>query len=292
MSFNPTLAVLYGQFIQAAYTMYRNNPKNLTPPPSVDFPPGYELTAWVQMQDFFIFGGTGPVFYGFIAHSAHDPNLAVLAIRGTDNDLEWWDDISSLGMQAFNVPNCGNVGMGWEKIYETLEVIERPGPTSAQQPQSLRSVGNFSAQVAELLNRHARTAATPGVAASHAIEIAGHSLGGALATLYAADNALTHKIPIQALYTFASPMIGDGIFVNAFDGLKLNSWRVVNEQDIVRILPPGPFYQHVGTEYPLDSRGKVQQSIGCCHSLATYLHLISPSYPLESGCQPANTAIS
>jgi hypothetical protein len=79
MSFNPSLAVLYGRFIQAAYSMYSNDPANLTPSPSPDFPAGYQLTAWIQMQDFFIFGSTGPVFYGFIAHSARDPNLAILA---------------------------------------------------------------------------------------------------------------------------------------------------------------------------------------------------------------------
>lgn len=71
------------------------------------------------MQDFFIFSSTGLVFYGFIAHSLRDPNLAIPAIRGTDNNLEWWDDASSLGMASFRVSNCGNVGLGWEKIYET-----------------------------------------------------------------------------------------------------------------------------------------------------------------------------
>ncbi len=240
------------------------------------------------MQDFFIFGSTGPVFYGFIAHSARDPNLAILAIRGTDNDLEWWDDISSLGMTPFRVPNCGNVGMGWEKVYETLEVVERPPAAIGGAPRSLKAVGVFSAQVAEHLKRHAAegVGAAPD-AASHSIEVTGHSLGAALATLYAAENTLTNKIPtVQALYTFASPMIGDSTFVDIFNGLKLNSWRIINQQDIVRILPPGPFYRHVNTEVAYDSTGKVQQSIACCHALSSYLHLIDPTYPLGSGCQP------
>ena len=40
MPFNPSLAVLYGRFIEAAYTMYENDPNYLTPPPSLNFPAG------------------------------------------------------------------------------------------------------------------------------------------------------------------------------------------------------------------------------------------------------------
>jgi triacylglycerol lipase len=282
MPFDPALAISCGRCIQAAYTMYGNDPTKLTPPPSADFPAGYQLTAWIQMQDFFIFGSTGLVFYGFIAHSTQGANVPILAIRGTDSDLEWWDDISSLGMQAFNVPNCGNVGMGWEKIYETLEVVEQTTGPAAVAPRSLKAVGGFAAQVAEHLKRHAGAAAAPA-----SIDVTGHSLGAALAILYAAENSLTHKTPaIRNLYTFASPMIGDQTFVDVFNGLKLNSQRIINEQDIVRILPPGIFYRHVNTEVPYDSRGKVQQTLSCCHALSSYLYLIDPTYPLGSGCQP------
>ena len=45
MPFNPSLAVLYGCFIRAAYTMYGTNPKNLTPAPSVDFPAPPRVTG-------------------------------------------------------------------------------------------------------------------------------------------------------------------------------------------------------------------------------------------------------
>jgi triacylglycerol lipase len=278
MPFDPTLAILYGRCIQAAYTMYDNDPTKLTPAPSADFPTGYQLTAWIQMQDFFIFGSTGPVFYGFIAHNTQGPNVPILAIRGTGSDLEWWDDISSLGMAPFNVANCGNVGLGWEKIYQTLEVVERSSDAAGQAFRSLKAIGGFSAQVAEHLKHHAGAAAAPG-----AIDVTGHSLGAPLAILYAAEISLTHNLPA---YTFASPMIGDQTFVDAFNGLKLNSQRVINEQDIVQILPLGIFYRHVSTEVPYDSRGKVQQTLSCCHALSSYLHLIDPTYPLSSGCQP------
>ena len=91
--FNPKAAILYGQFIKAAYSMY--DPATLTPPPSADFPAGYQLTAWVNMRDF-ILGSTDPVFYGFIAQSTTDANRFVLAIRGTSNGVEWWDDVNAV----------------------------------------------------------------------------------------------------------------------------------------------------------------------------------------------------
>ena len=66
------MAVLYGQFIAAAYAMYNAQPTNLTPPPSSNFPGGYRFAAWIQMQDF-ILNSTGPTFYGFIAESEAIP---------------------------------------------------------------------------------------------------------------------------------------------------------------------------------------------------------------------------
>jgi hypothetical protein len=284
-AFNAAAAELYGSFVAAAYTMYDDAPTNLHPSPSKDFPTGYTLTAWVQMQDF-ILDSLAPVFYGFIAHGNQPPEQAVLAIRGTSNGVEWWDDANSLGMTPFPVQNCGNVGLGFEKIYATMEVVEAQ-PTAAA-AASLKNVGSFSAQVAEHLKRRARAmAASPAAAVTPPIVVVGHSLGAALATYYAAENALVHEIPNPGLWTFASPKIGDQAFVDAFNRLGLTSWRVVNKQDIVPHLPPGLFYQHVNTEQLYDSNGVVNPSFSCWHSLATYLHLLNSTYPLDAGCRIA-----
>jgi alpha-beta hydrolase superfamily lysophospholipase len=97
------------------------------------------------------------------------------------------------------------VGAGFARIYDTLEVVERPTgrATAAIVPQSLRSIGGFSQQIANLVARHApATAQATGFAASAAIEVAGHSLGAALATLYTLENEYTGKINNPALCTF------------------------------------------------------------------------------------------
>jgi hypothetical protein len=96
------------------------------------------------MQDF-VLDNTTPVFYGFMAHSNENLNQAVLAIRGTSNGIEWWDDSNSLGLTPFRVPGCGYVGLGFGRIYDTLEEC---AAAAAAAPCSLGHVGSFSAQVA------------------------------------------------------------------------------------------------------------------------------------------------
>lgn len=292
--FDPKAAVDYGRFVQAAYTMYHGNPGKVTPPPSSDVPAGYELAAWITMQDFVI-ESTDPVFYGFIAHSLADTNRLVLAIRGTSDGIEWWDDADAILKIPFKVPGCGEVGLGFARIYDTLEVIEHPIDIAAAAPRSLKEAGGFSRQVSELVRRRATDGPRAEEAAAPvSIEVTGHSLGAALATLYAMENAKTDKVPNPVLCTFASPFVGDSTFAAVFNDLQLTSWRIVNAQDIVPMLPPEILgFTHVATEQKFSSIGKVRPSFACWHALATYLYLIDPALQPGADCQltgPRTTA--
>ena len=286
--FGPNLAVLYGQFVQSAYTMYDAEPTSLTPAQSADFPSGYQLLAWIQMQDFII-GSTGPSFYGFVAQSAADLNRFVVAIRGTSNGVEWWDDANAVLKTPFKIPNCGSVGQGFARIYDTLEVIERPLGAAASKavPQSLKSEGGFSKQVSALVKRHAgATARAAGFGSSASVDVTGHSLGAALATLYTLENARTDQISNPLLCTFASPLVGDSTFAAAFNALGLTSWRIVNAPDLVPMLPPQLLgFAHVNTEQRFNSTGKVNSTPWCWHALATYLSLIDPTLQPGADCR-------
>jgi hypothetical protein len=284
-AFDPKAALSYGRFVQAAYTMYNADPSNLTPPQSSDFPAGYQLAAWIDMRDFII-GTTDPVFYGFIAHSMADANQFVLAIRGTSNGIEWWDDVNASLKTPFKVPGCGAVGMGFARIYDTLEVVERPASVAVAVAQSLRAVGGFSQQVSTLVRRRAAATAGEAAAAPISIEVTGHSVGAALATLYVMENARTDQVSNPALCTFASPLVGDSTFAAAFNGLQLTSWRIVNEPDIVPKLPPEILgFTHVDAEQRFSSIGKVRSSLSCWHALATYLSLVDPALHPGADCE-------
>ena len=120
---------------------------------------------------------------------------------------------------------------------------------------------------------------------SYDLELTGHSLGGALASLFALDVAggvdtsralpvrprvgrswfdprslfytqSTEKLPVSvvpkntfrslSLVTFGGPRAGDGAFAAALDGAIPRSFRVVNDQDIIARLPRGFSYNHAG----------------------------------------------
>ena len=80
-------AVAHIPFVDAVYAAYERKKTDLTP--VVDLPPGYGLVAWIQMSDFWI--RKVPQFYGVIAKNDADPREHLVALRGTDRTLEWFD---------------------------------------------------------------------------------------------------------------------------------------------------------------------------------------------------------
>lgn len=93
--------------------------------------------------------------------------------------------------------------------------------------------------------------------------ITGHSLGGALAALAAAEifwDAAPDTLPLQSLYaglyTFGQPMLGNALFAARCEQLLGQStYRHVHRKDLVPQLPPrttGQF-QHFGQEYRVGS---------------------------------------
>jgi Lipase (class 3) len=73
------------------------------------------------------------------------------------------------------------------------------------------------------------------------LHITGHSKGGALASLAAAQCAWVEGITPAAVYTYASPMTGDSTFTGAYNQLGFPDTRYEYTDDIVPHLPPSPF---------------------------------------------------
>jgi hypothetical protein len=288
--YDQVAAVQYGLLIEAVYSMYYAQPTNPTPPPQPDFPAGFRLLGWAQMNDFTLVE-TSPQFYGVIVQSVTDSTKFVLALRGTESPIEWFDNFTSIIKVPFKVSGCGSVSYGFSRIYDTMEIIDatsQAAGAAARVTGSLRAAGSFSQQTAALVRRHAPAQPQSVEAAPRvtSIDVTAHSLGGALATLYVLENAKEDNIPNQVLYTFASPMVGDATFVAAFDALGLTSWRIVNEPDLVP-KAPGEFfgYEHVGVEKAYDSTGIAQSNPSCWHAMATYLALIDRTRQPDPACQ-------
>lgn len=281
--YDPLAAVQYGLLIEAVFTMYNKDTNNPTPAPQSDFPADLRLIAWVQMNDFSVVE-TPPQFYGVVAQSITNPAKFVLALRGTEGAVEWFDNFTSIIKVPFKVPGCGSVSYGFNRIYETMEIVKAAQPATAgmtaRAAGSLRTAGSFSQQTAALVREHVQAQAQARAAAGAppqytSIDVTAHSLGSALATLYVLDNAKNDKIPNRILYTFASPMVGDATFTAAFDALGLTSWRIVNKQDLVPMaLGQLLGYQHIGVEQLYNWAELVQPNPGCWHAMATYLALI------------------
>ena len=90
------------------------------------------------------------------------------------------------------------------------------------------------------------------------IWITGHSLGGALAELCAAQALFVSKIPVQGVYTFGQPRVGSNDFAAAVNA-KLGSgiFRFVNDRDIVARVPLFTMgFCHYGGQRFFDHAGK------------------------------------
>ena len=83
--------------------------------------------------------------------------------------------------------------------------------------------------------------------------ITGHSLGGALAKLF----AVRCKLPVAGVYTFGEPRVGNAGFRDYYDALLRScTFRVVDGADFITRIPwlLGA-YRHCGTEIFYDSDG-------------------------------------
>jgi hypothetical protein len=297
-------AILYGRFVTAAYTMFKRDRTLLRPEPEPgDIPAPYELVAWLNMSDFIFWWREIPKFYGFIARHQQQKHNFVLAIRGTEGWVEWLDDAV---VRLVPFPEAGRVERGFNKIYSTLKVAKRhagvgvapaakPSVARAAAPPSDVMAGSFAEQLEQLAN----TLEEPGVQEQMRIAkekrprrsfaVTGHSLGAALATLFVMENKEKNKFDISTVCTFASPRVGNAEFVRQFNLLPLDSWRIVNRQDIVPKVPrhiPVLFdYEHVATLSEFSSAGVVKRNPGCWHSMSTYLHWLDPSIGVDAECK-------
>ncbi|EFJ20670.1 hypothetical protein SELMODRAFT_233079 [Selaginella moellendorffii] len=170
-----------------------------------------------------------------------DAEAIVLAFRGTEafNAYDWCTD---LDFSWYELPQLGRVHLGF---LEALGLGDRNRMQSFQSDETkLLAYDHISAELITILRNHRNAK----------LYITGHSLGGALATLFTAMlfyNREEHRIfynteddvarRLAALYTFGQPRVGDESFASFMDA-SLNKptmryFRVVYNNDVVARVP-------------------------------------------------------
>ncbi len=211
------------------------------------------------------------VTYGFLAVSPGASQELVAIIRGTDTILEWIHDAAFLMIPNPIHSGAGMTEDGFTAIYKSLRIGRDPSSTTAA-----ASVGAYV---------HSGQAS--------AVTVAGHSLGGALATLLTLDIVLNTECRQPAAYTYASPRIGEHFFAGSYNATVAQSYRIYNRSDLVPNLPPFlPLpYEHVNTGVELvPPMNALNDSIACQHHLTTYLWLMQifaggNQFPVNPECK-------
>jgi hypothetical protein len=243
--FDPLVAYTYGACVEAAYRLF--TPGVLDPPAgAAQLPAGWNVTTELTAIDRVAMKSEAE-FFGFVLQATGDAHVLIV-IRGTDTILEWLVDAEFESCPFPGIADAGRVEDGFCGVYSTLRCA-----SPSTDPLS------FIRQLA------------PGTK----VTIAGHSLGAAVATLLALDVAVNAPDVPLTLYTYASPKVGDAAFAAFCDARVVTHWRIANAADIVPRLPPA--YVATGTEIELNSKTfpAIAHSVGCYHTLTTYLWLLN-----------------
>ena len=200
---------------------------------------------------------------------------AVVALRGTEGILEWLHDGNFLMVPCPFLAGAGHTEDGFTEMYKSLAIGTAAGsPTLTGALSGLK----WKKPVASLT-------------------ICGHSLGGAVATLLALDVAANTPFKNPTVYTYASPKTGGSQFVDVYNHMVPNTFRVANRLDLVPKLPLPPLYEHVLGLVDLNPllpglpmKFLVKPDIPCLHILTSYLFLLSRQaggtvLPLSANCQ-------
>ncbi len=220
-----TLTLALALASEAAYDDFDGKPLRL--------PQGWELagrwTGWDPAEH-----GGSEEKYGLLLRATDGSGAYIVAFRGTASLDDVLDD-GDVPKRAFT-PSAGTLSTsvqleaGFYGIYND---------TGAGMTQSMRQ------QLQQLLAKDSPSS----------VYVTGHSLGGALAHLFAFDLSFgAYASAFTRLTTFASPRVGDDGWRDTYDARipSANSIRVYNQQDLVPKVPPKDFgYHDVGSGFPV-----------------------------------------
>ncbi|MDR6671819.1 lipase family protein [Xanthomonas sp. 1678] len=219
---DPQLTLAMAQASIAAYAAYERQP--------VMAPSDYRLVARWSGWDGDPFGGSEELF-GLLFQSIHDARICLFAFRGTDSDLDIYEDLDFVTTDF--VPSGGTlsppprVSAGFYGIYN-----DRGGGMRASMREQLFALLTHFAPIE--------------------VYVTGHSLGGALSQLFSLDLAVSQPRRRMRNINFCSPMVGDASWGRAYAAAipAADSTRCYNYWDYAPTVPPSAFgYVAVGQAF-------------------------------------------
>jgi pimeloyl-ACP methyl ester carboxylesterase len=154
---------------------------------------------------------------------ASTPAVALLSFRGTESVGDWLADLN----MAHTRRPYGVVHRGFYHAFVDVQV---------QIEQALRAL--------------------PG----RRLIVTGHSLGGAVATIAAAEWLNTGAFDVASVYTYGQPRVGSSAWQQLLDSKLGDRFaRFVNDDDIVPRVPPG--FAHAGKLYHFDADGDLENPL-------------------------------
>ncbi len=166
-------------------------------------------------------------FGSHVAVVLDEPDMCTIAFRGTDDRADWHTNLNIL----FRTMPWGGVHRG----FHDAAMLFWPD-----------------------IDRHVRRAKNAG----QRVWLAGHSLGGALATITAAKALCNDPTLVEGLCTFGQPVVAGLPFRRKIDAVLGQRYiRVVNHTDAVADLPsPLTLRVHAGCLWYLDIDGQLHHT--------------------------------